>query len=230
MADALHDTVWVLTAPVDAPDGVEVTVAFSDGAVSGYAGCNRFSGTYTSTGEALSFGTLASTRRACEEAAMALESEVLRRLAAVGRATCTADVLLLRDSSGELLLEFRAQTSDELEGDWSVNGIHYPEREAIISVRGDLTVNIREGRISGHSGCNRFAGGFTVAQGAVSVGPLMGTRMFCDDPDAGSGPSIMEQEAALLAALEHTASYRLEGSRLTFVRPDGGISVSLHRA
>lgn len=230
MADALHDTTWVLTAPVEAPDGVEVTVVFTDDGVSGYAGCNRFSGTFTYDDGTLSFGPLASTMRACADEAMALEREVLRRLALVGRATCNAGVLTLLDAGDELLLEFRSQTAAELEGDWVVNGIHYPEREAIISVRGDLSVGIREGRISGHSGCNRFAGGFTVAGEAVSIGPLMGTRMFCDDPDAGSGPSIMEQEAALLAALEHTVGYRLEGSRLTFVRPDGGISVSLHRA
>jgi len=230
MADALHDTTWVLTAPVDAPDGVEVTIAFSGGGVSGYAGCNRFNGTYAFDDGSLSFGTLACTMRACADDAMALEREVLRRLALVGRATCDAGVLALLDAADELLLEFRAQSAAEMEGDWLVDGIHYPEREAIISVRGDLTVGIREGRISGHSGCNRFAGGFTVADDAVSIGPLMGTRMFCDDPDAGAGPSIMEQEAALLAALQHATGYRLEGTRLTFVRPDGGISVSLHRA
>jgi heat shock protein HslJ len=228
MADALHDTTWVLTAPVDAPDGVEVTIAFSDGNVSGYAGCNRFTGTYTYDDGQLTFGTLASTRRACPDEVMAIEHDVLRRLSLVSRANRRAEMLTLADDDA-VLLEFQAQTEAGLEGDWMVNGIHYPEREAIISVRGDLSVTIREGRISGHSGCNRFAGGFTVTDDAVTIGPLMGTRMFCDDPDAGSGPSIMEQEAALLAAFEHTASYRLEGSRLTLVRPDGGIAVSLHR-
>lgn len=229
MADALHDTSWVLTAPVDAPDDVEVTIAFSDGSVTGYAGCNRFNGTYTYDDGALSFGTLASTMRACPDELMALERDVLRRLSLVRRADRRGEMLTLADDA-DVLLEFQAQTAEGLEGDWMVNGIHYPEREAIISVRGDLTVNIREGRISGHSGCNRFAGGFTVTDAVVSIGPLMGTRMFCDDPDAGSGPSIMEQEAALLAAFEHTTSYRLEGSRLTLARPDGGIAVSLHRA
>lgn len=228
MADALHDTTWVLTAPVDAPDDVEVTISFSDGTVTGYAGCNRFNGTYTYDEGALSFGTLASTRRACDEEVMALEHDVLRRLSLVRRANRRAEMLTLADDSA-VLLEFQAQTAAGLEGDWMVNGIHYPEREAIISVRGDLAVTIREGRISGHAGCNRFAGNFTVDDDAVSIGPLMGTRMFCDDPDAGSGPSIMEQEAALLAAFEHTTAYRLEGSRLTLVRPDGGIAVSLHR-
>jgi heat shock protein HslJ len=53
--------------------------------------------------------------------------------------------------------------------------------------------------------------------------------MFCDDDDAGSGPTVMEQETALLQALEATAGHRMEGSRLTLTRADGGISVSLHR-
>lgn len=229
MADALHDTTWVLTAPVDAPDGVEVTIAFSDGSVSGFAGCNRFHGTYAYDDGTLSFGTLASTMRACDGDLMAMEHEVLRRLSLATQARRRADVLTMAGEDDTLLLEFHAQTAAGLEGDWMVNGIHYPEREAIISVRGELNVTIREGRISGFSGCNRFAGGFTVTGDGVSIGPLMGTRMLCDDGEAGSGPSIMEQEAALLAAFEHTDSYRLEGSRLTLVRPDDGIAVSLHR-
>jgi heat shock protein HslJ len=69
----------------------------------------------------------------------------------------------------------------------------------------------------------------TTADG-ITIGPLMSTRKFCDDPDAAGGPTVMEQEAALIAALEHATGHRIEGSRLTLLRPDGGISVTLHRA
>jgi heat shock protein HslJ len=55
----------------------------------------------------------------------------------------------------------------------------------------------------------------------------MGTRKFCE---GGENPTIMEQEAALLQAIERTVALRVEGDRLTMERADGGISVSLRRS
>ena len=44
-------------------------VEFKDGRASGRFGCNRFSGTFTSTGTAVSFGPTMSTKIACPEPA-----------------------------------------------------------------------------------------------------------------------------------------------------------------
>ena len=229
MADALHDTSWVLSGPIDVPHGVDVVIAFADGNVTGFSGCNRFRGTYRLDGEALEFSALGSTMMACPDEAMATERDVLRRLAEARGMVTEPGLLVCIDADGVVLLEFRAQTSEGLVGDWVVNGIHYPGRQAIISVRGELTLAISDDTISGNAGCNRFNGPFQVGDGGLTVGPLMSTRMFCDDEDAGSGPTIMEQETALLQALEASTGHRMEGSRLTLTRADGGISVSLHR-
>lgn len=229
MADALHDTSWVLTGPIDVPHGVDVVIAFADGNVTGFSGCNRFRGTYRLDGEALEFSALGSTMMACPDDAMATERDVLRRLSEVAAMVTEPGSLLCTDDAGGVLLEFRAQTSEGLVGDWVVNGIHYPGRQAIISVRGELTVTIDTDTIAGNAGCNRFHGPMVVTDGGIAIGPLMSTRKFCDDPDAGSGPTVMEQETALLQALEAATGHRMEGSRLTLTRADGGISVSLHR-
>jgi heat shock protein HslJ len=230
MTDALHDTSWILAGPIHTPDGVDVVVAFADGNVSGFSGCNRFRGTYQLHDEALAFGPLAGTMMACMEEAMAVEREVLQRFGAAANIGLLDGRLQLLDADRAVLLEFEAVTADAVQGEWVVDGIHYPERAAIISVRGHLTVAIAADTVSGSGGCNQFRGGFVVTDEGVTIGPLISTRRFCDDDAAGSGPSIMEQEAALFAALEAAAGYRLEGGRLTFTRRDGGISVSLHRA
>ena len=48
--------------------GAAVTLRFADtGRASGSTGCNNFSGTYTVRGDTISFGALASTRRACTD-------------------------------------------------------------------------------------------------------------------------------------------------------------------
>ena len=230
MADALHDTSWILAGPLVTPPDIDVVIAFGDGSVGGFSGCNRFRGQYVLSGEALEFGPLAGTMMACVDEAMKVERDVLQRLGSTARALVNNGSLRLLGADDELLLEFTAITADGLLGDWSVNGIHYPEREAIISTRGELTVTFEDGAVNGNAGCNRFNGSCTVTDSAVTIGPLMSTRMFCGDDEAGSGPTVMEQEAALLAALQHATGFRLEGSRLTLTRPDGGISVTLHRA
>jgi heat shock protein HslJ len=60
------------------------TIVFAaDGSVSGFAGCNSFSGSYTTAGSTLTFGPLASTKMACQRPASAVEDEYLRALAGV---------------------------------------------------------------------------------------------------------------------------------------------------
>lgn len=55
----------------------------ADGLLSGHAGCNTFSGTYTGNGGTIDIAALASTRRACAEALMLQEARVLKSLDAV---------------------------------------------------------------------------------------------------------------------------------------------------
>ncbi len=54
-----------------------------DGTVSGSAGCNTFTASYTSTGDALALGPLATTKMACEPPASAVEAEYLTALAGI---------------------------------------------------------------------------------------------------------------------------------------------------
>jgi len=54
------------------------TITFDrDGQVAGSAGCNRYSGTYEITGEGVSFGSMALTRKACEPEVMQQEAEMM---------------------------------------------------------------------------------------------------------------------------------------------------------
>jgi len=68
---------------------------------SGYAGCNRFAGSYTLTGAALSFGPLAMTRMACEHGDV-LERQYTQALAATTGLRITADGLELLKGSTPL--------------------------------------------------------------------------------------------------------------------------------
>lgn len=103
-ARPLIDTRWTLNTIVgtggtasSVPAGVTATMTFTaDGRVTGSTGCNSFGGTATVDGNKITFGGVASTRRACSGAAGSLEADVLRVLD--GTAT-------FRIEGGRLILE-----------------------------------------------------------------------------------------------------------------------------
>ena len=78
-----------------------------------------------------------------------------------------------------------------------------------------------DGKISGHSGCNRFGGQADmtdVAAGKVSLGALFSTRMACMD-DARNN-----QEMNFLAALGDVSGWRVENG-LLYLTDDSGADV-----
>ena len=70
------------------PAGTIITIVFGhDGQVSGRGGCNRYSGSFTLTGEGLAFGPAAATRMACPQTQMKTEARFFERLGQVTRVT-----------------------------------------------------------------------------------------------------------------------------------------------
>jgi heat shock protein HslJ len=109
----LVGTQWTLTtiASGDAVssvlNGTEVTAEFSaDGTVSGSAGCNRYSGSYTWTDDQLSFSALASTKMACADDVMAQEGAFLASMEQVASFAIEGSQLTVSDATGALLLGF----------------------------------------------------------------------------------------------------------------------------
>jgi uncharacterized membrane protein len=91
---------WVVTALDGAalPKGTDVTLTFESGRITGLAACNRYSGSYTLTGEGLSFGPVAGTRMACPPPLMETESAVYAAFARVSQFDITPDGALLLKS------------------------------------------------------------------------------------------------------------------------------------
>lgn len=102
-AEQLAGTSWRLDElggqrPVPIPGGGVVSLRFSGGEprVAGYGGCNQFNGSYTQNDASLTFGPLASTRRACvEPRANTQEVTFLRGLESTTRFEIVGDVLVL---------------------------------------------------------------------------------------------------------------------------------------
>jgi putative lipoprotein len=105
----LTDQMWALVAlgdgspPPAGAQGRQATMRLDSGSprVSGFAGCNRYSGSYLLSGDSLRLGAIASTKMACPDGE-ALERVVLGLLPRVTTYVLTHQGLELRGFGGTL--------------------------------------------------------------------------------------------------------------------------------
>jgi heat shock protein HslJ len=109
-ASLLQGAEWVAVA-IDGRglvDGSRVTLTFGpDGRVAGIASCNNYTGTYAMTGEGLTIGKVAATRKACAPGLMTQEQTALSLLEAVERFEIAEDGALVLHGSGGRTLRAR---------------------------------------------------------------------------------------------------------------------------
>ena len=93
-------------------DGGEISIAFSDRRISGFAGCNTFSASvYVNNHRRITVGPIATTRKHCP-AKMALEQRLLQVLSEAYSYQLKAKLLLLYSDQDVLLATFRPQSSE----------------------------------------------------------------------------------------------------------------------
>lgn len=125
---ALQDVDWTVDDPafIDPRGGRTPTLRFLDGGqVSGSGGCNRFTGPATVSGAGVRIGPLASTRMACLEDAMAVESRFFAALDSVRASRIDGNHLLLLDEVGTPMLRLArapAASAEPGKGARSSNG------------------------------------------------------------------------------------------------------------
>ena len=81
------------------------------GRVTGYGGCNTFSGSYVLKGKTLRISQLVGTQRACAGDGMAKEEEFFAILGKISGFESDATSLRLLDAKGKVLVELVANTS-----------------------------------------------------------------------------------------------------------------------
>jgi heat shock protein HslJ len=86
----------------------------------------------------------------------------------------------------------------------------------------DTYIQFAEKNVSGFSGCNRFRGSYTYADGKLSFGPLASTRMACP-------PEQMETERKILQLLEATKTAEATHKTLKLQDGTGAALATLNR-
>ncbi len=226
----LTGSVWSLTELAGKPlvSGSGITAQFSsDGKVSGSTGCNRYSGSYTASGNSIAFPSpLATTMMMCDAPVMEQETAYLNALSQAKTYSVKSDQLTLFDDSGSILGVYQAQSQDLSGSSWEV--IAYNNgKQAVTSVIIGTTVDATfgtDGTLSGSSGCNSYSGSYKLSGSQITVGPLASTKKFCGEP-AG----VMDQESQYLTALQTAATYQVEGNVLELRTQDGALAVQFNK-
>ena len=198
------------------------------GKLSGFSGCNQYSGTYTTSGSSFRVsGSLATTQMACPKPQTLLERVYLEG------ADLGAQLLglgLEADAEGPARADAR-----DVRGPVAVARRHALDRapynngkQAVVSVTAGkkLTANFdAKGNLSGFGGCNDYNATVKATPPKIALGPVASTRKACSTPDG-----VMDQETAYLAALATGATYQIQGSRLELRTADGAIAADFTRA
>jgi heat shock protein HslJ len=220
-AVALEGAAWRLTELPGAQSAAleklarPVTLRFESGRLTGFAGCNSFSGSYRLEGGQLVIGQMASTQMACPEPGSSVESALHAALAGTLRYAVDGDDLTATTTSGDTL-RFRREPPPQLGGvEWKVTSFNN-DRHAVVGVLGEssIKVSFSDGRVSGSAGCNSFHGTYATEGRQIKVGPLATTRRACDEP-------LMTQEREFLAALSSAVTWTIDGNVLDMHRADG---------
>lgn len=213
--------------------GSEPTIAFSDdGKISGTTGCNRFFGGYTQAGAAVTFTGVGMTKMAClGDGLMEQEATFTGILNGEATASVNADgALTIRGAEG---ISFTALPAAPVAGadgapdrsileggEWVVEDIN---RGGVID-NSRLTLTFgKDGRVSGHSGCNGFGGSFKSTKDTVEFGQMVGTLMAC------SAEAMMKQEGKYMAALKGTMNWSITADGALLLTGDEGRRILLRR-
>jgi putative lipoprotein len=181
------------------------TITFGEtGTLSGFGGCNRFSGGYTQNGAKVTFQPVMMTLMACPQGNVnVLESTLGSALN--GDATYVIDgdgMLTLTGANGVVITAKKAAPVQSLAlSDWHVTKMG---SVAIVSGKEPTIRFTKDGRIEGTTGCNRFFGSYVQDGAKVTFSGTGATKMACLQD------GVMQQELAFLAILQGEAELSFE--------------------
>jgi len=216
----------VLVSGVDVPEdaaAAQPSATFEDENVSGWAGCNRYTGGFQIDGSSLVLGQISSTKMACPSPGDTIERDYLAALERVAAWRTEDDEVVLLDADEAELLRYERATPV---GRWQVTGLLTGDAFASPIAGTELTATFGDdATLTGSSGCNTYTAEYTTDKGAVEIADVAGTEKTCPEP-AG----VMEQETSYLALLGRTASFRVDGPVLELIDVDRQRLVAYARA
>ena len=203
---------WRITsisgAPVVGLTPLTIGLAKS-GRAFGFGGCNSFSVNFKHNHDALFFGSVEITEKACiDDGLMAQEAAFTAALRSeVPTAMREDGTLVLTGADGVILMAIRPETPNLSGSDWKVTSI---SRTRFVAGHEPVLSFGAGGRLSGSGGCNSLFGDYSQDGVKLTITALGTTKMMCTDKD------VMEQEMTFLNLLTGITELEFLNSVSTF--------------
>jgi heat shock protein HslJ len=215
----LAGTSWVLQEygsedalqPILENAPITLTIDAKGQRVSGSGSCNSYSGKLTVEGSSFSVGRPISTMMACAEGIMGQEQAFFKALSSVTTFELSEGQLIL-SGGGQRLVFISDEVSTEnvmpaLETtSWTLTTLAGNP----ITENTRITLEFRDGGLSGSAGCNSYRGNVTVEGNTLTISPLITTRKACDE-------TIMTQEVNYLRLLQSATTFERTETTLTLL-------------
>ena len=185
----LSETIWYLQnyydggeAILSTLDGTEITAYFDeDGNLTGFGGCNNYSGSYQVDGEKIEIELGPLTMMFCEqpEGTMDQEAAYLQALDSATSYRILGDALVMQDGNGQEVLKFKA--SDLVGYVWV--WLEFLENNDTITqpdIPGNYTLEFHpDGVVNLQADCNNASGSYTVQGSQLDIEIMVTTLAAC---------------------------------------------------
>ena len=180
--------------------------------VSGYGGCNTYTGDFKFEKGEFSAPNLISTMMMCVH--QNKESEYFKTIGKSSKLSLSEIGTLVFTQDGRDVLVFERSfdiNPSDLVGIWTLDKIDGGVVAELFNKENLPTIEFKEGRLSGNGGCNRYNGQYKLEGNILKVGPVMSTRMACD---------FISGEAKFLKVLDGDVKLVVDGNTLNFVKDE----------
>lgn len=206
-------------------EGTAIRLSFAESQISFYAGCNSFSGSYSSCGDALCVQELGSTEIGCAAPLQAQDQWLAEFMTSRPSSSLDGDRLTLSAADATITFLDRelADPDRPLSGRvWTIDTLINGDAASSVTLQVSPTVSFDEiGAVQIFTGCNRGSGSYTHRAEQLQLSGMVYSQQAC----AGSGSAAAEAHIQRVLS-DGALSAQIEAARLTLTRGDVGLSAT----
>jgi len=192
----LRETSWQLVTikeknvgSITVDDNSKISISFTKNRVSGFSGVNRYSGSYSTNNDSISFSELSVSLMSGSRSAMDAEERFLRILRSAKKVKADKNTMTLENAKGDTLTFKNIKTSDKKENEiLPLNKEILNTEWKLVNMAGrnlgsyeNITISFSEDGVSGNSGVNTYFSSYVITNNNITIGVLSSTKMAGPD-------------------------------------------------
>ena len=192
----LRETSWQLVTikeknvgSITVDDNSKISISFTKNRVSGFSGVNRYSGSYSTNNDSISFSELSVSLMSGSRSAMDAEERFLRILRSAKKVRADKNTMTLENAKGDTLTFKNLKTSDKKENEiLPLNKEILNTEWKLVNMAGrnlgsyeNITISFSEDGVSGNSGVNTYFSSYVITNNNITIGVLSSTKMAGPD-------------------------------------------------